>query len=123
MATDLFAFPAVWGLCGALFYSGMQLTTALWGGETAPSDRARKRAYARFGLAIFFGPVAAAAMTTPIIRLAEGRATIPAVGLAVGLSANILWPLFVEGMGLELRKALAAFLKRIGAAIDKGDPV
>lgn len=118
---DPTAYPALWGFAGATFYAGTQLTTALWGAEASPDVRARKRLFARFFLAEFFGPVAAEALTRPAIALFGGHATIPAMGLAIGLSANALWPVFVGGMGQEFRKALGAMLKRWGAALSQGE--
>ena len=119
---DLASHPALWGFAGATFYAGTQLSTALWGGEGEPDLRHRKRAWSRFTLALFFGPLAAAALTRPAISfLLHGHGTVAAVGLAIGLSCNALWPLFVDGVGKEFGRALGAMLKRWGSALTNGE--
>lgn len=120
--TDLVSLPAFWGGCGACVYAGTQLTADLWGGEAPPPERAKKKAVAKFGLAVFFGPIAATAITGPLIGFTGGRATIPAMALAVGLCCNGLWPVLVDGLGREVRRAVGGMLKRLGAAISNGEP-
>ncbi len=112
------ASPAVWGAAGAAVYAGTRLITALWGGDAEPDQRARTRAVARFLLAVFFGPVAASALTQPIMAAMGKGSTVPAVALAIGLSCNALWPLFVQGLNGEVRKAFGALFKRVGAALN-----
>lgn len=120
MPSELTSMPALWGAAGALFYAGTRLTTELWGGEVEPDARAKKRAAARFCLAAFFGPIAAAALTQPTIKLIGGHGTVPAVALAIGLSCNALWPIFVNGLAKAMRSEIASLFKRLGAALSNG---
>ena len=91
-----------WGLAGALIYAGSKLILAVFGGEPL-SPRQQRRAWAQFVLAAFSGPVAAGGFSPTITHWLHGKADMTAVALAIGLSANVIWPVLVEGLGKRAR--------------------
>lgn len=115
-----FAWAALWGLAGAFVYASSRLITAILG-ETELGPRAVKRAWAEFAVALLFGPIAAAALTPPILGRLGQAATLPAVALAIGLCGNAVWPVFVAGLVPAFRRALARWLAELSAALGGED--
>lgn len=93
---------ALWGLAGAFIYAGARLIAQLLGAE-APDRRRLIRASAQFGLALFAGGAGAAALASSVAKLFGGKATIEAVAMLLGLTANTIWPILVDGVGRRAR--------------------
>jgi hypothetical protein len=112
-------WPAAWGLAGAFVYAATRLISAVLG-EAAATPRAVKRAWAEFVIALVFGPVAAAAMTPPLLVRFGAHANMASIALVIGLSGNLIWPAAIQWPAL--RKILAHWLNEIASAISKDPP-
>jgi hypothetical protein len=96
--------PAFWGFAGAAVYASTVLAKQLWGPSPAEGN-ARKLALAQFGIAMFFGPVAAAGFT-PSLSAWFPKLDAHAISLTIGLSANYIWPLVVKALGIVTVKGI-----------------
>lgn len=108
---------AALGLAGAFMYAASRLVTVVLG-DVEVSDRIKRRAWAQFGLALFFGPLAAWTCT-PLLIAKAPHASTPAVALAIGLTANVLWPVLVEGVVPAFRKGLGGWLRELAGSLDR----
>ena len=93
---------AAWGLAGALVYAGARLIAQLFGAE-AVVGRRHARAWAQFALALFAGAAGGAALTSTVQGFFGPKASPEAVALLIGLVANTLWPILIEGFGRRAR--------------------
>lgn len=93
---------ALWGLAGALIYAGARLIAQLLGAEVL-TGRRTWRAVAQFTLAMVAGPAFAAALSSTVMKIAAAHADVDAVAFLLGLSANTIWPIFVDGVGRRAR--------------------
>lgn len=107
------------GLCGAFVNAATRLSAAIFADQD-PTTRQIARAWSQFGVSVFFGPIAAVVFTPVIVGMAP-KAFPPAVAVAVGLSANALWPLFVEGLVPAFKKKLGGWMVELGTAIGRSD--
>lgn len=107
LAAALMSRPGVWGLAGATVYAGGQLLTFL-SGEAAEDARAVRMAWWRFGMAVFFGFVAAEGFGPTIATFAHDRVQPQAVWLVVGLAVNGAWPAFEKALGQRAGRILDA---------------
>lgn len=99
--------PAFWGFGGAFVYASAILAKQLWG--PAPVDsNGRKLAVSQWGIAIFFGPLAAAGFS-PSLAGWLPKLDSHAIALTVGLSANYIWPLVVKALGVVTVKGIKDF--------------
>lgn len=91
---------AAWGLLGAIVYASARLIAALYSGDAPLPARRVRRAWAQFALAVLTGPIAAAGFTASIVSWPwlHAVARPEAVALTIGLSANTLWPILVDGI-------------------------
>ncbi|HYD26954.1 hypothetical protein [Brevundimonas sp.] len=85
---------ACWGFAGAVPYAGTRLATALWGSSDVDA-RQRKLAAAHFAIAMFTGPVTAAALA-PWVAAWLHMARLEAVAVALGLFSNAAWPVVTD---------------------------
>lgn len=95
-------YDAFWGLAGATIYAGARLIAQLLAVEW-PGVRKAWRAVAQFALAMIAGPAFAAALAGTVMNLTARKANIEAVAFLLGLCANTLWPILVDGMGRRAR--------------------
>lgn len=109
---------ALWGLGGAAVYASSRFITAVWG-DAEIDHRGRVRAWAQFAVALLFGPIAAGALTAELVRFSGGKMGAPAVALAIGISANALWPLFVEEAGKGFRRLIGSWFVALGERMSK----
>lgn len=93
---------ALWGACGAAIYAGSKLIAILTASE-APDRRKIARAIAQFALAMVAGIAFAAALTGTVMKVAAAHANVEAVAFFLGLCANALWPILVDGVGRRAR--------------------
>lgn len=96
--------PAFWGFFGALVYAGTALIRRLWGDRPARGDTV-KLVWAEFAIAVIFGPVAAEGFGPSIFKWFPAMDE-RALALTIGLSANYLWPLAVEALGVGMVKRI-----------------
>lgn len=91
---------AAWGLLGALVYALTRLSAALYSGDAKLEPRRARRAWAQFAVTVITGPIAAAGFTASIVSWPwlHAVARPEAVALTIGLSANTLWPILVDGI-------------------------
>jgi len=102
----LFSQAWAWGFLGAVVYALSALIIKYWG-DSPDLPNARKIAIGQFFVAIIFGPIAAEGFSSTIMIWVGNHASARAVELAVGLSANYLWPLIVGALGTRVSKHIS----------------
>lgn len=111
---------AAWGFGGAVVFASSQLIPVIFGdNEVTPPTKAR--AWARFVVALLFGPLAAGAFTADVVRWSGKSMGAVAVALAIGLSANALWPMFVDEAGKGVKRFIGGWLKGLGSQMTDED--
>jgi hypothetical protein len=113
-----FIIVALLGLSGAFVNAATRLSAALYADDT-PTSRQLARAWVQFWVSMFFGPVAAMAFAPWLAELFPHVKVYPAA-VAVGLMANVLWPVIVEGVVPAFKKALGGWLSDLGASLSQG---
>jgi hypothetical protein len=111
---------AAFGFGGAFVFAASQVIPIVFG-DNEVTTQARRRAWARFGVALLFGPLAAGALTGDVVRWSGNRMGAVAVALAIGLSANALWPVFVDEAGKGVKRWLGGWLKGLGSQMTDED--
>lgn len=105
------------GLCGAFVNAATRLSMAIFADQD-PTPRQIARAWSQFVIALFFGPIAAIAFT-PLIMNLTPKVTREAVAVAIGLSANALWPVFVEGVIPAFKRVVGGWMVELGTALGR----
>ena len=99
--------PYLWGFSGALVYVSGQLCAVIFS-EAGQDPAIKRRAWAQFMIAIFFGTVAAEAFGPDLAALADGHVRNQAVWLTIGLSANGIWPIAEKAIGQRVGAVISA---------------
>ena len=110
---------ALLGLAGAFVNAATRLVAAVLGDQDITA-RQNARAWAQFWLALFFGPIAAVTFVPWILDAVPKTRAAP-VAIAVGLAANVLWPIFVEGVVPAFKTALSGWFHALGGALEQRD--
>lgn len=99
--------PYLWGFSGALVYGSGQLCAAIFS-EASQDLSVKRRAWAQFLIAVFFGTAAAEAFGPDLATIAHNHVRPQAVWLSVGLSANGIWPVVERVIGQRIGAIISA---------------
>ncbi len=101
--SDVWRQPFIYGLAGSFIFATGRLISAVFG-ESGKSDV--KKAFAMWGLAVFFGPFAAQAFEPTLFDYLGSHLRPQAISFGIGLVINIVWPMIERFIPKRLKAAL-----------------